>query len=71
MERNTQLQKFNGFNGRKIVKSSTRQGLINKMKDSETRNWRAVSEIQQYNFCGQWVCVMELQNHKGVDVLNG
>ncbi len=65
------MRKFNQFDGRKVVKSSTRQGLMNKVKDSETRNWRAVSEMQQYNFCGQWICVMELQNDKEAGALNG
>lgn len=60
------MAKFNHFNGRKIVRASTRVGLLVKMRDSEKRGWQLVGNITQYNICGHWVCVMELPLRKEV-----
>lgn len=60
------MRKFNEFNGRKVVHAATRQGLLDKIKDSETRNWKLIGEISQYKLYGHWLCVMELSSRKEV-----
>lgn len=53
------------FNGRKIVKASTENGLQKKIAESEKRNWQVVGQIKQHKV-GQWCCLMELPSKKKV-----
>ena len=59
-----------GFNGRGVVKASTKQGLIEKIADRETRDWKQISEISQHEYSSYYWCVMELTTFKVV-ALNG
>lgn len=54
------------FNGRDIVKASTKQRLIEKITDRETRKWKQISEITQHKYSSYYWCVMELTTFKVV-----